>query len=286
MKKLLFLPLAIMSVVLFSCSNDDDGPSAPSNLFTVQNSVCKVIKNSDATLSILMADAQFASKMPAMDILLPGVPCIPSEGGVQLITPELVPQINMQGEWYNYERYTIENLTGSETRDAGLAFQCHIELGKIAFSGALAGTAGDTCIYSGTTDVITPDGELSDEVPTVSVSVYENISSTVEKSATAATVTLTNVSFAAAMPPMSIRLSEIPLGEAGDYCVAELVPEVSMFGSPFKPNETYKMSNVRLVAGEEAFQLHFSLSMGNMQYDAVACDEGYKGTIINRKISE
>lgn len=286
MKKLLFLPLAVMLVALFSCSSDDDGPSAPSNLFTVHNTVCKVVKNADATTSILMQDAQFAAKMPAMDILFPGVPCSPCDGGVQLIASEFVPQISMHGAWYDYERYIVSNLTGSETSDAGLVFQCHIELGKIAFSGAFAGTAGDTCIYRGTTYVTSPDGELSDEVPVVSIKVYENISSTMEQGDNAISVTLTNVSFSPMMPAMSIRLSDIPLGEGGEYCTAELVPEVSMFGSPFMPSEEYKMRGVRLLVGDASFVLQFTLSMGNMQYDAVACEEGYTGSITNRKISE
>ena len=277
MKKLLFLPL--FAVLFFACSSDDE--KTPDNVFKVKNRICSVEHNSDATISILMRDAQFAPSMPAFDIFLPSIPFVPTDGGEHLLAAEIVPRIKMGAEWVPVEKYTISNFSG-EISDEALLFRCAMELGKIEFSGAASGNGA----YTGTTAVTSPGGKEPTDVPAVVVSSFTGVQSTVEEGGDAVTVTLQNVQFAQGMPAMNIRLAAIPVKEPGLYCAQQIIPEISMMGSAWEPNRGFAMNNVQCTVVGEKMYLLFNLSMGNMRYDATGTGGIYTGTITNTKIVE
>ena len=277
MKKLLLLPL--FAVLFFACSSDDE--KTPDNVFKLKNRVCTVERNSDATISILMCEAQFAPSMPTFDILLPAVPFVPTNGGEQLLAAEIVPCIKMGAAWMPVEKYTISNFSGEISAEA-LQFRCAMELGKIEFNGAASGNES----YTGTTAVTSPGGKEPTDVPAVVVSTFEGVQSTMEESGNAVTVILQNVQFAQGMPAMNIKLADIPAKEPGCYSAQQIIPEISMMGSGWAPNPGFAMNNVQCNVVAEKMYLLFNFSMGNLRYDATGAGGAYTGTITNTKIVE
>ena len=284
MKKFQLLSL-FMAIALFAACSDDDSttppPPLPDNVYQVEGTVCEVTDNGDATVTIIMKSAKFASKMPAMDIHLPNVPFFTEGSSKQLLAGTVIPEVMFGGVMGPYDNYTINNFSGNITAEGELTFQGFMHLGKIEFAG---NQEGDT--YKGTTTTTYPEGEASTDVPTVDITEYENSTSTAEKGEGAATITLNNISFAPGMPAMNIRIPDIAQAEGNSYYSAVIIPTVSMRGSAYMPMEQYTMTDVTCTITDEALQLTLKFPMGYLRYTATATDEGYTGTMSFTKITE
>lgn len=275
-----------MAIALFAACSDDDNttpppPAQPDNVYQVEGSVCEVTDNSDATVTIIMKNAKFASKMPAMDIYLPNVPYFAEGGSKQLLASTVIPEVMYGGVMGPYDNYTINNFSGTMTAEGELAFQGFMHLGKIEFKGNQDGNA-----YKGTTTTTYPEGEAPTDVPTVDIKTYENTTSTAEKGEGTATITLNNISFATGMPAMNIRIPNVAQAEGNSYYSPVIVPTASMRGSEYMPMEQYTMTDVACNITETSLQLTLKFSMGYLRYTATATDEGYTGTMSFTKITE
>lgn len=274
-----------MAIALFAACSDDDNntppPPLPDNVYQVEGTVCEITDNGNATVTIIMKSAKFASKMPAMDIYLPNVPYFAEGGSKQLLASTVIPEVMFGGVMGPYDNYTINNFSGSITAEGEAAFRGFMHLGKIEFQGKQEGDA-----YKGTTTTTYPEGEASTDVPTVDVKEYENTTSTAEKEEGTATITLNNISFAPGMPVMNIRIPEIAPAEGNSYYSAVIIPTVSMRGSAYMPMEQYTMTDVACTITEEALQLTLKFSMGYLRYTATATEEGYTGNMSFTKIAE
>ena len=285
MKKIQLLSL-FMAIALFAACSDDDNttpppPAQPDNVYQVEGSVCEVTDNGNATVTIIMKSAKFASKMPAMDIYLPNVPYFVEGGNKQLLASTVIPEVMYGGVMGPYDNYTINNFSGTMTAEGELAFQGFMHLGRIEFKGNQEGNA-----YKGTTTTTYPEGEAPTDVPTVDITEYENTTSTAEEGEGTATITLNNISFATGMPTMNIRIPNVAQAEGSSYYSAVIIPTVSMRGSEYMPMEQYTMTDVACNITETSLQLTLKFSMGYLRYTATATDEGYTGTMSFTKITE
>ena len=273
MKKLLFLSV-ITTMFFASCSSDDGGaPLPPDNVFEVEGSVCDVVHNNDATATIIMKNAKFAERMPAMDIILPHVPVYASGEELLLMSAEVVPEVEFGGVVGPYEAYTINDFSGEITADASLSFQCYMHLGKIAFHGVPEGDG-----YKGVTTVTSPEGDAPADVPAVIVKEFPGTNSVAELGdGSALTVTLNNVSFAQNMSPMNIRIPGIAYVAEGSYYSAVIVPEFSKMGSAYSKTEAYTMNSVKCTIAGNEICMTLSFPMGYLRYTATAVDGVYTG---------
>lgn len=284
MKKFQLLSLFMAMTLFAACSDDDNNtptPPLPDNVYQVEGTVCEITDNSDATVTIIMKAAKFASKMPAMDIYLPNIPCFVEGGNKQLLAHTVIPEVMFVGIMGPYENYTINNFSGRITAEGELAFQGYMHLGKIEFKGNKEGNA-----YKGTTTTTYPDGEAPTDVPVVDAQVYENTTSTATVEENKATVTLNNISFAQGMPAMNIRIADIPQADDNSYYSPVVIPTVSMRGSEYTPMERYTMTDVACNITDESLQLTLKFPMGYLRYTATATAEGYTGTMSFTKITE
>lgn len=283
MKKIMFLQLFAAIALLTACSSDDDTTVAPlpDNVYKVENTICELTTNSDATATIVMKNAKFAERMPAMDIILPNVPTFLSGTDIMLLAGSVIPEVEFGGVVGPYEGYTINNFSGKISADGSLAFQGYMHLGKIAYTGTANGNS-----YTGTTTTTYPNGEASTDVPVVDVLYFENTSSTAEAGENAMTITLNNVSFAQGMPAMNIRIPDIAHKENNTYYSAMIIPTVSMRGSEYMPMQQYTMTEISCTVTETSVQLSLTFPMGHLRYIAGATDNGYNGTMTFTKITE
>lgn len=284
MKKIQLLSIFIAITLLAACSNDDnDTPPSqlPENVYQLKGTKCEITNNSDATVTIIMKDAKFASKMPAMDIYLPNIPYFLEEGNKQLLASTVIPEVMFGGVMGPYDNYTIYNLSGIITAEGELAFQGFIHLGKIEFKGNQDGNG-----YLGTTTTTYPEGEASTDVPTVDIKEYKNTTSTVNVEDNKATITLNNISFAQGMPAMNIRIPNVAQANGNTYYSPVIIPTVSMHGSAYTQMERYTMTDVVCNIARGTIQLTLKFSMGYLRYTATTTDEGYIGTLSFTKITE
>ena len=284
MKKFHLLSLFVAITLFTACSDDDNGPTTPplpDNVYQVEGTMCEVTDNSDATVTIIMKNAKFASKMPAMDIYLPNIPCFVEGGNKQLLAHTVIPEVMYGGVMGPYDNYTINNFSGIMTAEGALTFQGFMHLGKIEFTGNQDGNA-----YKGTTTTTYPEGEAPTDVPTVDIKTYENTTSTAEKGEGTATITLNNISFATGMPAMNIRIPNVAQAEGSSYYSAVIIPTVSMSGSGYMPMERYTMTDVACNITETSLQLTLKFSMGYLRYTATATNDGYTGTMSFTKVTK
>lgn len=282
MKKFNLLSLFVAVTLLAACSSENtNSPLPPENVYQVNGTVCELTENSDATVTIIMKEAKFASKMPAMDIYLPNIPCFTEGGNTMLLASAVVPETMWGGQLGPYNGYTISNFSGSLTANGELTFQGFMQLGKIAFTGSKNGNS-----YKGTTCTTSPGGEASTDVPTVDVQSFENTTSNIDMGEGTTTITLNNVSFAQGMPAMNIRIPNIAQQSDNNYYSAVIIPTVSMRGSEYMPMDRYTMTDVSCTITNDDVNLTLAFPLGYLRYTATATDEGYIGTMTFTKVTE
>lgn len=284
MKKLLFIPLLLMSVLVSSCSSDDNGgsgtPPPPAEQVTkvdyygeikiadnILKTRCTVIYDTAAKLCELQFNSiKFAEGMPDVKVRVAGIPCSPGTSVIEFHVPDaVIPEVgfasadsdmSMPGE--PNPQFAMENLTGAIAAET-LSVSATLAMGELTFKGTVVPT------YSGNMNVLA-NGETE-------YFTQKDVKCEVETSldGTSATLYLNGVKFADKMPVLiDLKLENIPCRQYDNrysFAISEdAVPLVKM-GGTYTPMTDFTFSKLEgTVYDSGIISFNGNLTRGYIEY--------------------
>ena len=224
MKKLFLLSFVVIMAMLTACSNDDGGnqpvfrKTFVGNLLLRGSSIADdalcVLDVDGKTASITLCGVKFASAMPAMDITIPMLDCVKSNGAYRISGENVVP---LAGGAL-MESFSISRVEASLKGDE-FVLSAETAMGNIGFSNVPAAPVATDRSYGGELKV---GGFAMDAI----VDVKENrVAGTVD-------VVMNDVKFAPNMPlVIDITLRDIPYDGAG-FFAQDIVPYMNTETEP------------------------------------------------------